>query len=142
MLIAVDSTPRLVALDAVARAQAVQLVPNIASAFEQTGGAAEEVTLAYVLHGAVTVGLNHWTLAGGRGLVRSIAPLPHWFVAREGDGVELVAVEIDPVDLLRATKLAEAMGGELDAVLSAAACTGLETVLLGSLEMRGPWMAN
>ena len=126
------------ALDALARLRAQAHVPEVQEAYhrheERTYGARGEadVSSAYVLMGAVTIGLNRWTLR--------FADLPKASVFRPvaGEAVELVAVPVIEADLARAAKLAETLDVEVALVLGAAACSGL-AVLAGDDVTLGPF---
>jgi hypothetical protein len=135
-------TPRTltvsVALDAVASVRALALVPDVQESYhryeERTYGSRgpSDVTTAYVLTGAATVGLNRWTLR--------FVDLPNAaiFVPKRGQNVEVVGVAIREPDLARALKLAQTLDVPLERVLSAAVCSGL-AVLSGLDITEGPF---
>ena len=126
------------AVDAVASMRALALVPEIQASYhrfeEQTYGARgpSDVTSAYVLTGAATIGLNRWTLR--------FADLPKAgvFVPRSGQAVTTVSLAVLEADLTRAFKLAETLDVKLELVLSAAVCSGL-AVLSGMDVTEGPF---
>jgi hypothetical protein len=126
------------AVDAVASMRAISQVPQVQASYhsyeERTYGSRgpSDVTTAYVLTGAVTVGLNRWTLR--------IADLPKaaTFASRQGQAVERVNVAVLETDLARAQKLAEALDVRLELVLSAAVCSGV-AVLSGADVTEGPF---
>lgn len=135
-------TPRTLtvalAIDAVASMRALSLVPDVQASYhryeDRTYGSRgpSDVTADYVLTGAVTVGLNRWTLR--------FADLPRaaTFAVRPGLSVQKVTVAVLETDLARAAKLAETLDVKVELVLSAAVCSGL-SVLSGRDAVEGPF---
>lgn len=136
-----DTTRLTVALDAVARGRAEAVLPKVRESYRQhrrdTLGDrvadAGEPDVAYVLHGAMGVGLNRWRLRP------EDLPDPETFHPRPGDRVELVAVDVSDTDLADACLLASELSVEVAAVLSAALATGLAK-LAGDIATCGPFL--
>jgi hypothetical protein len=135
------SSPTLttpVRLDALARARCAQLVPIVAEGYAAQGGTGgpkgckEVVDEAYVLTGAVRVGLNRWTLS------ENDIPDAEELFWRPSPGVEYREVDVEVEDLARATGLSNLLKLELEQVLSAACATGL-AMMLGVTEICGPF---
>jgi hypothetical protein len=127
-----------VALDAAASMRAVALVPQVQASYHGYEDRAygsrgpSDVTTDYVLTGAVTVGLNRWTLR--------LADLPKAsrFAPQPGQAVQTFGVAVLEIDLARAQKLAETLDVKLALVLSAAVASGL-AVLSGADVDEGPF---
>jgi hypothetical protein len=127
-----------VAVDAIASMRALSLVPQVQESYhrheEKTYGSRgpSDVTTAYVLTGAATVGLNRWTLRFAD------VPKAATFAPKRGQAVTLVSVALLETDLARGSKLAETLDVKLELVLSAAVCSGL-AVLSGLDVNEGPF---
>ena len=127
-----------VALDAIASMRAVALVPHVQDSYHRYEDATygsrgpSDVTTAYVLTGATTVGLNRWTLR--------FADLPKaaTFAPRSGPAIATSTVAVLETDLARASQLADTLNVKLELVLSAAVCSGL-AVLSGQDVTEGPF---
>ncbi len=127
-----------VTMDAVASMRALSLVPQVQDSYhryeEKTYGSRgpSDVTTAYVLTGAATVGLNRWTL-------RFVdLPKAARFAPKRGQALEVVSIAVLEADLARAAKLAETLDVRIELVLSAAVCSGL-AVLSGLDVDEGPF---
>lgn len=127
-----------VAIDAASHLRALALLPDVQQSYhlyeERTyrSRGPSDVTVAYVLTGAVTVGLNRWTL-------RFVdLPKPSTFQPKRGFAVERVDVAVMENDLARAQKLADTLDVKVELVLSAAICSGL-AVLSGVDATEGPY---
>src|ERR1700684_2500604 len=117
-------TPRTLAVsmavDAAASLRAVGLVAQVQESYhryeERTYGSRgpSDVTTDYVLTGAVTVGLNRWTLRF-MDLPKAAA-----FAPKRGTAVGAVSVAVRETDLARASKLADTLDVKLALILSAA----------------------
>jgi hypothetical protein len=127
-----------VALDVMATMRALALIPEVQEAYhryeDRTYGSRgpSDVTSAYVLTGAATVGLNRWTLQFAN------LPTAAVFAPKPGQSVELASVAVLETDLARALKLAETLDVSLELILSAAVCSGL-AVLSGLDVTEGPF---
>ena len=126
------------AVDAIASMRALSLVPQVQASYHRYEDATygsrgpSDVTTAYVLTGAVTVGLNRWTL-------RFIdLPKAALFAPKSGQAVETFSIAVLETDLARATQLADTLNVKLERVLSAAVCSGL-AVLSGADVTEGPF---
>ncbi len=119
------------ALDAIARTRAEQLLPHVRLSYVATGGE-RPINIRYVLTGAVHVGLNRWALRSGD------LPVASTFTPKAGDDVLHVSVEVDDADLFAAEALAHRTGRLRNDVLSAAVCTGLAK-LAGDRATHGPF---
>lgn len=127
--------PHLVAVDASARERAATALPHVAKAFAlsidpRRGPSPNLPDPAYTWTVAVNVGLNHW--------IGSLPLATRFVPAKRGEAVEVITIQIEAGDAARATKLADRLGVPIASVFSAAACTGLHT-LLGSRELAGPF---
>ena len=129
-----------VAIDVIARLRSLALVPDVQESYhryeEHTYGSRgpSDVTAAYVLTGAVSVGLNRWTLRFAD------VPKAAVFAPRAGQGIEIISVAVLEPDLARASKLADTLDVQLELVLSGAVCSGL-AVLAGDDCTEGPFEA-
>jgi len=140
-LVPADCTALHVALDALARARAEVVLPKVRDGYVQhqldTHGPNHcqvgTVDLAYVLHGALGVGLNRWRLRP------EDLPPPETFEPVAGDRVELVEVHVSDADMADACLLASELDVQVSAVFSAALATGLAK-LSGDIETNGPFL--
>lgn len=130
-----------VALDALGRARAEVVLPKVRDGYVQhqldTHGPNRcqvgTVDLAYVLHGAIGVGLNRWRLRP------EDLPPPETFEPIDGDRVETVEVYVSDTDMADACLLASELDVQVSAVFSAALATGLAK-LSGDIETCGPFL--
>lgn len=138
-------------LDSTAKTRGNALVTPVATAFAAYIAAHPEVApgpavdLAYVLYGAVTVGLNRWKKPSlwassypfGR---PDDVPSTTSFSTSVGIGVSSVIVHVDNADVTRAQDIITALGGSptLAHVLGRACCTGL-AYLSGNGNDEGPF---
>jgi hypothetical protein len=126
------------AVDAVASLRAVGLVPQVQESYhryeDRTYGSRgpSDVTTDYVLTGAVTVGLNRWTLR------LADVPKAATFAPKRGQAVAAVTIAVLETDLARASKLADVLDVKVERILSAAVCSGL-AVLSGNDVNEGPF---
>ncbi len=131
-----------IALDERAREMVPQLVPIVSAgymppprqAYQGAPPPREVVDEAYVLTGALRVGLNCWTLPA------SPRPPVGTFVPQEGVLVVEVQVDVMDDDLARGQALADLIGVPPARVFSQALCTGL-AMLIGDPAHRGPFEA-
>lgn len=136
------TTARLVILDEVARARAAKLVPHVAARYQpqprrpylpgEPAPAPEAVDTAYILTGAIQVGLNRWCLPAAK------RPAPELFLPRPAAGVEELSVDVLTTDEERAEALSDVLHVPVAAILSCAAATGL-AMLSGSHDIAGPF---
>lgn len=130
-----------VALDALARARAEVVLPKVRASYVQhqldihgpNHAQVGTVDLAYVLHGALGVGLNRWRLRP------EDLPPPETFTPVVGDRVEPVEVHVSDDDMTAACLLASELDVQVSAVFSAALATGLAK-LSGDIETHGPFL--
>ncbi len=137
------SESRLVALDEGARALVTHLLPHISAGYTppprrpyrgEQPPPAEVVDEAYVLTGALRIGLNRWTLPG------SEIPRPELFFTKQGNGVALAPVDVAHDDVSRAELLSDHLAVPVEHILSCAVCTGL-AMLAGDHKVHGPFEA-
>lgn len=134
------TSPVGLALDGVAKTRAQVLIPAVLAGYSVQPRPAwsgqqpplESVDLAYVLTGAVRIGLNRFTLPGVQ------PPTPEWFEPRAGKDVSTARVEVLDEDILRAEALSDQLIVPLPEILSAAVCTGL-AMMAGDPELAGPF---
>ena len=135
-----DTTLLTIPLDALGRARVETALPKVLASLRQyeldTHGPDHAqvgtVDPAYVLHGAMGVGLNRWRLRP------EDLPPAETFEPIDGDRVELVDVQVSDADLADACLLASELSVEVSAVFSCALATGLAK-LNGDIETRGPF---
>ncbi len=136
------TTARSVLLDEAARARATRLVTLVAARYQpqprrpylpgETPPAPEVVDAAYVLTGAIQVGLNRWCLPSSK------RPAPELFLPRQALGVEAQDVDVLLTDDARAEALSDVLHVPVLAILSCAAATGL-AMLSGVHDIAGPF---
>lgn len=138
------STPterHVLLFDELARGRAAQLLQRIKANYAppprapyvgKPAAAPEVVDLAYVLTGAVQVGLNRWTLPASQ------VPPAELFTAKVGVGVLPDEVDVMVEDIDRASKLAAHLHVDVLLILSCALCTGI-AMLAGDGDVRGPF---
>jgi hypothetical protein len=139
-LVKSDTTLLTIPLDAIGRARVETALPKVLASLRQfeldTHGPNHAqvgtVDAAYVLHGAMGVGLNRWRLRP------EDLPPPETFEPIDGDRVELVDVLVSDADITDACLLASELNVEVTAVLSCALATGLAK-LDADIETRGPF---